>query len=214
MTGQHKQQGRQGAASRAQRPHAKTAQRREDILAAAMSVFGSRGYNSGSLAEIAQGAGMTQAGVLHYFGSKERLLIALLEYRDATDVANLEGKHVPRGAAFLKHLILTAKENMDRPGIVQAYAVLCGESVTEDHPAQQFFRDRFAGLREMLGGALTLITEGKVDKHNIETAASAIIAVMDGLQIQWLLDPEATDMPAGIELVIDSVLAGLMREIS
>ncbi len=203
--------GRQSAASRAQRPHEKTAQRREDILAAAMMVFGSRGYNSGSLAEIAQGAGMTQAGVLHYFGSKEQLLIALLEYRDAADVANLEGKHVPRGADFLKHLILTAKENMFRPGIVQAYAVLCGESVTEDHPAQQFFRDRFAGLREMLVNALALITERAVDDDEIMTAASAIIAVMDGLQVQWLLDADAIDMPAGIELVIESVLARLVR---
>ena len=47
-----------------------------------MSVFGQRGYNKGALVEVAEQAGMTHAGVLHHFGSKEALLVAMLQYRD------------------------------------------------------------------------------------------------------------------------------------
>ena len=43
-----------------------------------MSVFGQRGYNKGALVEVAEQAGMTHAGVLHHFGSKEALLVAML----------------------------------------------------------------------------------------------------------------------------------------
>src|SRR5919107_1273183 len=90
-------------AGRAQRPQKRSGRRRAEILEAAMSVFGERGYANGSLQDIADRVGMTHAGVLHHFGSKEQLLIALLEYRDDADVAELEGHHSPRGAAFLEH---------------------------------------------------------------------------------------------------------------
>lgn len=196
-------------ASRARKPHAKTALRREAILQAAMAVFGSRGYHNGSLQEIADHAGMTHAGVLHHFGSKEQLLIALLEYRDEADVANLEGHHAPRGGEFLDHLVSTAKENTARSGIVQAYAVLAGEAVTEGHPAQEFFRTRLAGLRAMLVDALDEASEGVAAQENIERAAAAIIATMDGLQVQWLLDPEAVEMPQTVRMVIDALLERL-----
>ena len=66
-----------------------TVQRREDILKAALTTFGSKGYKNGSLAEIAEQVDMTHAGVLHHFGSKDQLLLEVLSYRDKTDVAGL-----------------------------------------------------------------------------------------------------------------------------
>jgi AcrR family transcriptional regulator len=174
-----------------------------------MSVFGTRGYHNGSLVEIAELAGMTHSGVLHHFGSKEQLLISMLEYRDDADVENYADHQAPRGAEFLKHLVETAQQNSMRPGIIQTYSVLSGESVTEGHPAQEFFRARLSGLREMLVNALTLATDGKADPTDISRAASGIIATMDGLQVQWLLDPDAVSMPEAVDLMIRSVLREL-----
>ena len=48
---------RQAAAERVQRPQAKTTERREAVLKAAMNVFGARGYNKGALVEVAEQAG-------------------------------------------------------------------------------------------------------------------------------------------------------------
>jgi len=83
--------------TRALRPRQETGAKREGILRAAMATFGSRGYKNGSLSEIAQQVGMTHAGVLHHFGSKDLLLLEVLTYRDRTDVEHLEGKHIPVG---------------------------------------------------------------------------------------------------------------------
>ncbi|NTW38886.1 MAG: helix-turn-helix transcriptional regulator, partial [Cellulomonadaceae bacterium] len=52
-----------------------TAERRRDILEAALEIFGAKGYNKGPLAEIAEQVGMTHAGILHHFGSKDELLL-------------------------------------------------------------------------------------------------------------------------------------------
>ena len=100
---------------------------------------------------------------------------------------------------------------MDRPGIVQAYSVLVGEAVTEQHPARGFFTDRFAGLRAMIAEALAEATDRKIDDEDISAGASAVIGVMDGLQLQWLLDPQSIDMRNALRLTIDSVVRQLRR---
>lgn len=197
------------AADRVRRPRAATAGTRERILDAATSVFANRGYHNGSLLEIADRAGMTHAGVLHYFGSKDNLLTAVLAFRDTSDVAGYEGHRLPTGMALLEHLVTTARANAARPGIVQAYAVLSVESVTENHPAQAFFRERFLGLRTLIADALREVIARPVPEQEIRRAASDIIAVMDGLQVQWLLEPEVIDMAAGVQRVIDSTLEQL-----
>jgi AcrR family transcriptional regulator len=178
-----------------------------------METFAARGYGKASLAEIADRAGLTQAGVLHYFRSKANLLTEVLDLRDTTDIAEL-GSERPRGLAFLRHLVETARHNARREGIVRLYTVLSAESVTDDHPAQAYFRDRYAGLRSMVAEALTEAcargeVRGDLDEQDIRTAASAIVAVMDGLQVQWLLDPAAVDMAASTDRVIDALLENL-----
>lgn len=193
-------------AAKASRPQQRSGRRRAEILQAAMKVFGEHGYANGSLVDIADLVGMTHAGVLHHFKSKEQLLIALLEYRDDADVAELEGHHAPRGASLLQHLISTVAENTHRAGIVQTYTVLLGESVTEQHPARSFFADRFVGLRAMISTAVADAVGREPDDPEIVAAASSIIAVMDGLQTQWLLNGDVVDMEGAVRLTIESLV--------
>ncbi|WP_223692494.1 TetR/AcrR family transcriptional regulator [Leifsonia poae] len=197
------------AADRVVKPQARTAATRQRILDSAMAVFAIRGFNNGSLIEIAEQAGMTHAGVLHHFGSKDQLLIAVLEHRDQADVMHLEGQHPPVGKDLLRHLVDTARLNATRAGIVQAYAVLSAESVTDDHPAQDFFRERFIGLRSMVAEAFREVAPADVAEEKLWQAAAAVIAVMDGLQVQWLLEPDAVQMPESVDAVIGALTAWL-----
>jgi len=178
------------------------------ILMAAMEVFGTKGYNKGSLMDVGQRAGLTRQGILHHYPSKEKLLLAMLEYRDDADVAGLEGQHVPSGMAFFDHLIDTTRINATRPGVLQTYIVLSADSVTDGHPAQQFFRDRYTGLRRMIVEAFRLVAPA-VDEQRLRAHASALIGAMDGLQIQWLLDPDVVDMPAAVEAAISAAIQAL-----
>jgi AcrR family transcriptional regulator len=202
-----------GAGGRVHRPRAGTAQRRDEILRAALRTFGSKGYHNGSLAEVADQVGITHAGVLHHFGSKEQLLIEALEFRDRVDVEHLEGQHIPGGIDLFRHLQLTARHNAERRGIVQAYSVLTGEAVTEGHPASDWVRNRFTVLRGEITAALRAVVlddagdePAEVDEALLARAASAIIAVMDGLQNQWLLDPDAVDLADSTGFAIEAIL--------
>ncbi len=201
-------------ARKPRQPRQATAERRAEILRAAANTFGSKGYMNGSLADVAEQVGITHAGVLHHFGSKEALLVEVLEYRDQEDVRDLEGQHIPGGLELFQHLVRTARMNVDRRGIVQGYTVLTGESVTENHPARAWVTDRFTVLRGEIRDALLAVGAGAVPDDLADCAASAIIGVMDGLQVQWLLD-EDVDLPVAtqfaIEAILTAALAGAQR---
>ena len=194
---------------RARQPRQATAERRAEILRAAANTFGSKGYKNGSLTEVAEQVGITHAGVLHHFGSKEQLLVEVLEFRDKEDVRDLEGQHIPNGMELFRHLIRTARMNVDRPGIVQGYSVLTGESVTENHPARAWVTDRFTILRGEIQAAIMEVGGGTVPDDVAACAASSIIGVMDGLQVQWLLD-DSVDLPAATKFAIEAILASAL----
>lgn len=198
-----------GAPIRARAPRVAAEQRRGEIVAAAHEVFGSRGFHKASLGEIAERVGITHQGVLHHFGSKEQLFVEVLRYRERLDVEQFDNHEPPHGPELLRHLVTTAVVNTGRLGLVQAYVVLSAESVTDGHPAQASFRERFAILRGLIHAALeaSVPEDRRPPDAEIDDGASAIIAVMDGLQVQWLLDPEAVRMPPAVALVIDALLA-------
>lgn len=191
-----------------------TERKREQILEAAIETFGAKGSANGTLADIAEQVGITHAGVLHHFGSKQNLLLEVLEFRDQDDVANLPEKHIPGGAALFAHLVATAQRNALRPGVVQVYTVLSAESVTEDHPARNFFTERYGTLRHSVDDAFRQLCaqENVTDPGTIDMAAASILAVMDGLQLQWLLDPTAVDLAGATEFAIQSIVNGVLAQ--
>lgn len=193
-------------------PRPATLERRRAILDAAVEIFGKRGYASGSLQEIAERVGMTHAGVLHHFGSKHQLLLAVLVHRDATDVEDLEGQRIPGGMALFRHLVATAVMNAGRPGIVQAFAVLSAEAVTDDHPGRAYFEERYVNLRAEVAAAFRVVCaeRGIEDPATIDDASAAILAVMDGLQVQWLLAPTAVDLGRATTFAIESIVRSVV----
>ncbi|HEY0187211.1 MAG TPA: TetR/AcrR family transcriptional regulator [Cellulomonas sp.] len=200
-----------GSEKRAQRPRAGTAERRRRILQAALVTFGSKGYSNGPLTEIAEQVGMTHAGILHHFGSKDQLLIEVLKYRDEADLQDLHEQRVPTGIELFRHLVRTAFANEERPGIVQAYAVLSAESVTDGHPGRAHFGQRYTGLRRDIVDAFHVVcAERGIDvPETVDRAAASIAAVMDGLQVQWLLDRGSVELARASAFAIETLVSAV-----
>ncbi|MCL2316624.1 MAG: TetR/AcrR family transcriptional regulator [Actinomycetia bacterium] len=200
-----------GPPRKRQAPRAGTAERRQAILQAATEVFATKGFKGGTLADVAERVGMTHAGVLHHVGSKVNLLQEVLTYRDQADDAVTRAVH---GLDFFRHLVATMRLNMTRPGIVQTYVVLSAEAVTDGNPGYGYFRDRFTGLRRLVLDELRAVQpeHDPLPEPELVEAASAIIAVMDGLQVQWLIDPATVNLGEAsayaIEAIVDRVAAG------
>jgi AcrR family transcriptional regulator len=177
--------------------YAKGRKRREAILAAADELFAAQGFRGASLASIAKQVGLTEAGVLHHFPTKEHLLLELLQLReegDAERFADMTAEH----PAYVDAMSALCRDNQQHPGLVRLFATLAAEGIDADHPAHSWTVARYRSLRERV--TARLIEEqhaGRLDSAlDPRLVAPQIVAMFDGLQLQWLLDPEQVDMAA------------------
>ncbi|MER5937060.1 TetR/AcrR family transcriptional regulator [Streptomyces sp. NPDC001928] len=164
-------------------------ERRAEIVRAALEVIAERGYRGASLGAVAERVGLTQQGLLHYFPTKDALLVAVLKERDQWDA-------VPGTRWRIDLLASLVEYNAMRPGIIQTFSALLGESVTEGHPARDYFSRRYVEVRASMAEVLRAEYGDRLPNGlTPERTAPLLVAVMDGLQYQWLLDPESVDMP-------------------
>jgi AcrR family transcriptional regulator len=184
-------------------PYAKSAATREAILDAALASFVRFGYDATSLREIAERAGLTHAGVLHHFSSKQALLVALLARRDAQENqrAGLDDDHPaaaspPPGRDLLSDLL---REHQQTPELMRLWAELAPAAARADHPAHNYFVERYRRVREVFAEQLAAGAVGGPldDRLDPDTAAVLFAAVLDGLQTQWLLD-QSVDIIAAL----------------
>jgi AcrR family transcriptional regulator len=185
-------------------------ERREAILTAAMQRFASDGYHNASFAAIAEDVGLTLPGLLHYYPSKVDLLLALLDRRDMESAKSLDDLKLP-WRPFLQGLVEVVRRNTQIIGVVRAFAILNAESLTQDHPAETWFRHRVHSVRTIFRGVLAAgIAAGEVDPQiKPDDIAAELIAVMDGLQMQWLRDPQNVDMVTIFASYIDRLILRL-----
>ncbi|GAB2709521.1 AcrR family transcriptional regulator [Microbacterium marinum] len=169
--------------------------RRSTILATAVEVFGEQGYRGTSLREIARRVGISDAGLLHHFGSKMGLLAATIEARDEMDRERREASEAA-GATFVDTMRDQVARNTRSPGLVALHVVLSAEATDPQHPAHESFRDRYRQIRHQDDESFSrLQADGELRTDlDPERVGQLVTAMMDGLQLQWLLDPDAVDM--------------------
>ena len=180
-------------------PYAKGVAKREEILRAALEVIARHGYRKTSTRELAAAVGLSEAGLLHYFGSKEKLFEAVLRARDEADRSRFADV-----ADSIDLLAAAVRHNGSVPGLVELYSTFSAEAGDPDHNSHDYFVDRYAGIRASLADAVRARqTAGTfTPSADPETIATALIALSDGLQIQ-----SQYDLPADPADLFDRLLA-------
>lgn len=177
---------------------------RAQILDAAMRQFAVSGYRGSSLRDIAASAGLTHPGLLYHFPTKASLLSAVLEYRDQEDAKDrpVRGE---LGLDALRSMVAAARHNETQRGIVELYAVLSAEATGSDHPAHEYFARRYSTLLARVSAAYEVARDEGALRPGVEPAAAAaqLVAVMDGLQVQWLMSARPTPMGDLVKAHID-----------
>jgi len=187
--------------------------RTNEILETATRLFAEYGFQGATLAQVAEAVGLTEAGVLHYFPSKVHLLQGVLEYHEQKDMETyLEAiEEDKKSSAELFALLETlVTENEKIPGLIQLFTVLVSESIRSDHPSHDYFVERYRLGREMYVTQFFKLLKNKIRPDvDLSELTTLIMAVMDGLQIQWLLDPKKVDMVGTFKLFSKIVVAYL-----
>jgi AcrR family transcriptional regulator len=165
---------------------AKGEDRKQRILAVAQRLLTRNGWRNTTLAQIAGEAGVSPAGLLHHFDSKEQLLHALLDVRDADD-----DSHADRAGDLIEEITAVADRFYRAPELVGTYSVLLAESIDPDAPLHDRLVARYQGAVDII---TDLIRQGqRAGRYRLDmdvtVKALQIIAFITGMETTWLLNP-------------------------
>ena len=186
--------------ARPKRMYAKTVNRQREILEACIEVFAASGFRNGTLREIGARVGLTDAGVLHHFANKVELLSAVLALRDERAAAFVPGGEDELGLETVRGFVRLVEHNAETRGLVELHATLSAEAASGDHPAHDYFSERYEWVVSLLEEAFQrMATAGQLREGvDPESASRATVALADGLEVQWLFHPSKVDMAAEI----------------
>ena len=165
---------------------AKGEDRKQRILEVAERLVSRHGWRNTSLAQIAKEAGVSAAGLLHHFESKEQLLNAVLDARDTDD-----DLHADRSGDLITEIGRVAQRFDRAPELVGTFTVLLIENIAPDAP----LHDRLlARQRAAVDIVAELIANGQRAgryRTDFDPAIKAveILAFVNGMETAWLLDP-------------------------
>ncbi|WP_375389097.1 TetR/AcrR family transcriptional regulator [uncultured Amnibacterium sp.] len=170
-------------------PYNAGVRRKREIVDAAIRVFATHGYGASTMKQIADEVGVTTAAVLRYF-SKQELLTEVLMHWDRNQ-PNFD--LVPQGLEYFLALDDLMRFHIENRGLLELYLTFVTEATDPSHPAHRFLVGRHRRTLDFMRANLeTAISRGDLphlDAAALEYEASAFCAVLDGLEIQWLLDP-------------------------
>lgn len=184
---------------------------REKIIQAATEFFARQGFHGAKMAEIAKAAHLTGPGLLHHFPSKTHLLLEVLKERDRIDSERMRVRLQQNdGSHFLEAGRDLVEHNETVPGLVQLFNLLVAESIFPEHPAHEFFIQRYQREREQMVLVIEQAQQAGEVRADLpaETLVVLIFAMMDGLQVQWLLEPEKISMAEMFQVFLDLLKAG------
>ena len=174
--------------SRRRGPYASTPARRAEIVSAASASFAEHGYERASLRDIAARAGVTHAALLRHFATKDDLLLAALAQRDADDLElarSIMQSKVPRERVLGSIL----KAEFGHPEQLRNWLAITIAATKPNHPAHDFFIARGERMRQHFTSKRLATTQ---DSEELSAAdkVTMVMAMIDGLRIQSLLDPD------------------------
>ncbi|WP_432563066.1 TetR/AcrR family transcriptional regulator [Kineococcus sp. SYSU DK003] len=174
-------------------PYRNGIERRRQLVDAAWGVIARRGYTRASLREIAQEVGVSPAGILRLFGSKEALLIAVLE-RWWTETQLLGDRvEIGAGAEYFGSFGDLMRYHVQHPGLIELFLTMCTEATDRDHPASTWVKERYERIvADAVENLAVLQRDAGVPvlgRAHREREVRWLFAAMDGLELQWIADP-------------------------
>lgn len=188
--------------------------RRRQILESAIASFADHGVDGTSLRTLGEEIGVSHATLRHYFASRDELLVEVYRAHEESAVGGRFGSGAPddpaADATAVEVMAASADRNRSIPGLVRLYATLSTDALQEAHPVSEaFIRERFENLRGVLADLVRRGQDAGEIAADIDPtdAAALVIAASDGLQVQWLLDPDAVDVRRSLAL-LERILPG------
>ena len=193
-------------------------ERQRAILAAATSVFARKGYAASRIEDVAQEAGVAKGTIYLYFDSRDAILLAAFEAFETDLFAGMREVLETDAPALvrLRAIVRAALESVEAaPELARVVLDFWAAGVFESD-ARDDGRSRidvgkvYAKYRYLVG---SLLEEGKregtVRRDLAEETSAVIVGALEGVALQWILDPGAVSLERMAVAVLDTLINGL-----
>jgi AcrR family transcriptional regulator len=191
--------------------YAKGRAKRAEILDAATCALAEVGYLGVSLRDIATRAHISHVGLLRYFPTKAALLAAAVEHWDSVEDAAL-ARSLSEGADHVEALVRHLERDEARRSVVRAVTGLSAAAAKPTHPAHEHVKRRYRRRIAQLTTAFEnrAARGGLVPGVDPAQAARTVVALIDGLRVQWLTTSSPAsgrlDTSAHVRAVLESAI--------
>lgn len=173
-------------------------ERRRALVDAAVELWSSTGYRGTGITAVAERAGVTPAGLLHHFGTKDHFLLAVVEELDRRTLQAFPHASEVRGAELFDLLPELARYPSEQPALWRLLLMLQAENFDAESPAYDYFVARQAVVHELIADALR---RGQADGElrsdfDAGTVAAEVLAFLLGLQVYREHGPHGVDLVA------------------
>jgi AcrR family transcriptional regulator len=180
------------AAGSAVVPNRRGARSREAVLDAAVRVMAEHGYEAATVARIVDEAGIPPSSIYHYFGSKEGVLLAVLERGAGRFMADLPGatRRVGTQEQHLQALVSVTASTLERhPDFLRLLIVLATQPRKDGHVQAVVERVRALAL-DSLRGQFALVFGIEADGALAHDLARFTLAAFDGAFVAAQVSPD------------------------
>ena len=199
------------AAARAEvTPNNRGARSRQVVLDAAERLMAEQGYDAATVAAIVQRAGIPPSSIYHYFGSKEGVLLAVMERGAERFFAALPANERRIGSQIehLRALVQTSAETLERrPDFLRILVVMAAQPINaaagEVHRVVNRVRElALVRLREQMQLVFAVEPDGEI----ADRLARFALAAFDGAFIAHQAQP-AVKLDLLLEHLPDALVA-------
>ncbi|MFZ5633174.1 MAG: TetR/AcrR family transcriptional regulator [Bacillota bacterium] len=167
---------------------------KKKILNSSIKLFSEKGIFKTTLGDIASDAGISKGTLFYYYRSKDELLYDILDIsiNEITEVAKgvvRRNKNVSSGEIIL----MTFKSLLKYDFLMKINYYLLQEALLESKTISDKFRQKYDAWRRDIQEVFNTLD---VDSDQTRTGAlsSIILACIDGICLQYLLDPQALNL--------------------
>ncbi|MBE2318873.1 TetR/AcrR family transcriptional regulator [Solirubrobacter sp. CPCC 204708] len=180
--------------------------RRAQVIDVALRLFAAHGFRGVSLATIAQEAGISEPGLIHHYPTKAELLLAVLDHYEAGNRELMATAWERSGGEYGGAWLALAAAHEADPTFIRFFTVLAAESVAPDHPAHDWFVERYERVRTGIAQMFAAAQQAGDVRLELDPdlCARQLVAMFDGIQLQYLLAGGALDLVAPLRELLRS----------
>ncbi len=191
------------------------AERKDQIVRATVDCISKYGYHNFSMQDVARSAGVSKGIIHYYFLNKDELMMSVLD-KVAGDIENVLKADMANIDDPFQKIEILVNVCFDVVRSTREYYQVNMDfwtQINQKNEVRAVIASHYAKFRETAANAVRQgLAAGKFRTVDPVQYGSYIIAVIDGLSLQWLFDDKVFDYDGMVKVASRLIIEGLTPE--